>query len=214
MGQYHYTVNLDKREFLNPYKLGDGLKLYEQINSPGGVPSALFILLACSNGRGGGDFNFDTYEFVGEKCYRMPREGCEDLLELATRWVGHWAGDRVAVVGDYAELDDLRPGDDADVIYDLCHPETERKECIAHYRKVAAEAREKGGQLYGRSVEKYEDKADRLEKAKPFTDITDDILPLVEAICEVEITGDGWRDKKTKGTAPRMCPDMVVTVQR
>ena len=30
MGQYHYTVNLDKKEYLVPHKLGDGLKLLEQ----------------------------------------------------------------------------------------------------------------------------------------------------------------------------------------
>ena len=55
MGQYHLTVNLDKKEFLMPHKLGVGLKLREQLGSRDSTPDALFILLACSNGYGGGD---------------------------------------------------------------------------------------------------------------------------------------------------------------
>ena len=36
MGQYWLPVNLDKREFVNPHKLGAGLKLWEQLaNHPG-----------------------------------------------------------------------------------------------------------------------------------------------------------------------------------
>lgn len=54
MGQYHYIVNLDKREFINPHKLGVGLKACEQLTSPAGTAQALFVLLLCSNGRGGG----------------------------------------------------------------------------------------------------------------------------------------------------------------
>lgn len=96
MGQYHYTVNLTKREYLDPHKLGDGLKLVEQCgHSPGGINDALHLLLAASNGRGGGDF-----------------EPCE--------WVGRWAGDRIAVVGDYGEDKDLSPEDEASTIYSRC----------------------------------------------------------------------------------------------
>lgn len=95
MGQYHYTVNLDKKEFIHPHKLGDGLKLGEQVAGRGGVPAALFILLACSNGRGGGDFGEDPI-------------------------VGRWAGDRVAVVGDYGEDGDLAPEHKAGEIYEQC----------------------------------------------------------------------------------------------
>jgi hypothetical protein len=85
MGQYHYTVNLDKREFLHPHKLGDGLKLMEFGNSAGGTMTGLAILLACSNGRGGGD------------------------LHTESPLIGSWAGDRIAIIGDYAEPDDF-PG--------------------------------------------------------------------------------------------------------
>ena len=87
MGQYHLTVNLDKKEYLNPHKVGDGLKLVEQIESTAGIGSALIILCACSNGRGGGDIKGDN------------------------NVIGRWAGDRIAIIGDYTEDGDI-PGVD------------------------------------------------------------------------------------------------------
>jgi hypothetical protein len=84
MGQYHKLVNLDKHEFVHHYPLGCGAKLWEQLShgTTGGVGDALLVLLAVSNGRGGGDF--------------PPSE-----------LVGRWGGDRIAIVGDYAEDTDL-----------------------------------------------------------------------------------------------------------
>src|SRR6516164_2497689 len=97
MGQYHYTVNLDKKQFINPHKLGDGLKLLEQAGySPGGMNDALHLLLAVSSGRGGGDFQSES------------------------PLIGSWGGDRIAVVGDYAEREDLPPEFEAENIYDRC----------------------------------------------------------------------------------------------
>jgi len=84
MGQYHYIVNLDRKEFIHPHHLGDGLKLMEFGNGAGGTMTALAILLAASNGRGGGDLHVDaSHPAVGR--------------------IGSWAGDRIAIVGDYAE---------------------------------------------------------------------------------------------------------------
>jgi hypothetical protein len=83
MGQYHLVVNGTKRQFLHPHRLGDGLKLMEFGNSAGGVMTGLAILLAVSNGRGGGDLHSEN--------------------EL----IGSWGGDRIAIVGDYAEDTDL-----------------------------------------------------------------------------------------------------------
>jgi hypothetical protein len=78
MGQYHIPVNLDKREFVHPHKLGCGLKLWEQLAAHPGTGAALVVLLAsASNGQGGGD------------------------LRVGPRIVGRWRGDRVAFVGDY-----------------------------------------------------------------------------------------------------------------
>lgn len=95
MGQYHVLVNLDKRQYVDPHKLGDGLKLAAQ-HGLGSTSSALHLLLAVSSGRGGGD-------------YQSPRTGL----------VGSWGGDRIAVIGDYAEPDDLA-GCDAAQVYSLC----------------------------------------------------------------------------------------------
>lgn len=96
MGQYHYTVNLDKKQFIHPHKLGDGLKLLEQCGwSPGGTNDALHMLLAACSGRGGGDFQSDS------------------------EWIGSWAGDRIAVIGDYAEPDDIA-GVNAQEVYGQC----------------------------------------------------------------------------------------------
>ena len=95
MGQYHLTVNLDKREFLDPHKFGDGLKLREQVNSQGGTMAALMLLLAAKEPRGGGD------------AQEHPM-------------LGRWHGDRIAVVGDYAEDADLPPEYYASEIYNWC----------------------------------------------------------------------------------------------
>lgn len=104
MGQYHLTVNLDKREFIKPHDLGDGLKLWEQIgHSYGGVATALVALLAVSNGRGGGDFRADDPDGV----------------------VGRWGGDRLAIIGDYAEDSDLPEEFKAESIYARCHTDNE-----------------------------------------------------------------------------------------
>ncbi len=95
MGQYHYVMNLDKKQFLHPHKLGDGLKLMEFGDSRGGTMTALALLLGCSardGGRGGGD----------------PRVDAEGI-------VGSWAGDRIAIVGDYAEDDDIKGYDEIPV---------------------------------------------------------------------------------------------------
>ena len=98
MGQYHLTVNLDKKEFLMPHKFGVGLKLREQYGMPSGIPDALFMLMCCSNGYGGGDFQ-----------------------DNQNNMIGRWAGDRIAVIGDYAEATDLQMMWDAKNIYTMCH---------------------------------------------------------------------------------------------
>jgi hypothetical protein len=87
MGQYHAIVNLNRKEYLDPHACGVGFKAGEQLGSEPSSIHALFVLLLGSNGRGGGDLR--TPEPEGEKVY------------------GRWAGDRIAVVGDYAEHDDF-----------------------------------------------------------------------------------------------------------
>jgi hypothetical protein len=86
MGQYHYLINLDKKQFVHPHQIGNGLKLHEQVGWEYSTATALVMLLAASSrdgGRGGGDFH------------------------AAHQLIGSWAGDRVAFVGDYAEPEDI-----------------------------------------------------------------------------------------------------------
>jgi hypothetical protein len=90
MGQYHMLVNLDKKEFVHPHQIGNGLKLHEQVGWDYATSTVLVMLLAASSGRGGGDFR--DHELVGS-----------------------WAGDRLAFIGDYAESKDV-PGTNAVII--------------------------------------------------------------------------------------------------
>jgi hypothetical protein len=98
MGQYHYLVNLDKKQVVHPHQVGNGQKLREQVGGPYSTATVLVMLLAASSkggGRGGGDFH------------------AEHPL------VGSWAGDRIAFIGDYALLEDI-PDFDAPLIYEQC----------------------------------------------------------------------------------------------
>ena len=81
MGQYHKLYNLDRKEYVHAHNLGLGLELMKQCGFEGSTADALWLLLANSNGRGGGD-------------------ACDHPM------VGRWAGHRIVVQGDYAE-----PGD-------------------------------------------------------------------------------------------------------
>ncbi len=111
MGQYHYLVNLDKKQVVHPNQIGNGLKLCEQIGWEYSTSTALAMLLAsaCKGGpRGGGDFH------------------------ALNPLVGSWAGDRIAFVGDYGRPEDI-PGCDAKQVWQFanaaCHPELEKPSC-------------------------------------------------------------------------------------
>jgi len=98
MGQYWFPINLDKKEYIHPHKLGCGLKLREQVATLPGTGSALIMLLAAMpEPRGGGDFELTTDE--------------------SKAVIGRWAGDRIALVGDYATNADLDPEHEAGTIY-------------------------------------------------------------------------------------------------
>ncbi len=77
MGQYFRLVNLDKKEFIDPWAIGGVAKLWEWcVNNQAGV---IPFLLRKSNEGGGGDISKDYYA------------------------AGRWAGDRIVLVGDYDE---------------------------------------------------------------------------------------------------------------
>lgn len=96
MGQYWIPVNLDKKEYIDPHQLGSGLKLWEQIAGGFTGPALIILTAAMPDARGGGDFK-DGWEAVGR-----------------------WAGDRITLVGDYAEDGDLPKKFKASKIYCQC----------------------------------------------------------------------------------------------
>ena len=77
MGQYFRAVNTDKHEYVCPWCIGGGAKLWEwAANTQGAI---FTLLLRKSDEGGGGDFpNPEVHPVVGS-----------------------WSGDRVALVGDY-----------------------------------------------------------------------------------------------------------------
>lgn len=85
MGQYHSLYNLDKRELLHPWAIGLGAKQREHTGHEASLSDMMYILTTCSPMRGGGDF----------------------VAEVMKEFIGRWVGDRVVVVGDYAEQGDI-----------------------------------------------------------------------------------------------------------
>ncbi|CAG0952151.1 hypothetical protein PLCT2_00258 [Planctomycetaceae bacterium] len=86
MGQYYLIVNIDKKQFLHPHKLGDGLKLMEFASQGDGTMLALALLLADGCGRGGGDFH--------------AKKGSNPDVSM----IGAWKGERIVIAGDYADM--------------------------------------------------------------------------------------------------------------
>jgi len=78
MGQYHKLINITKKEYVVGYDIGILAKHYEQIGFEGSMADVLYCLMIAQGDdrRGGGDVS-------GHKL------------------IGHWAGDNVAIVGDY-----------------------------------------------------------------------------------------------------------------
>lgn len=99
MGQYYVIANIDKKQFINPHVFGDGIKLLEFGASGCGAMTGLAVLLANSNNRGGGDLRSDN------------------------KIIGSWAGDRIVVAGDYAEMKDPGEGKVSSkrTLYMICH---------------------------------------------------------------------------------------------
>jgi len=105
VGQYYVIVNLDKREYLDPHAFGNGMKLLEFGVDGTSVMTGLAILLASSNGQGGGDLHVPE----GSEWEDVP---------------GRWAGDRIVVAGDY----DDREGSPGYGIYRRCRESSPMEE--------------------------------------------------------------------------------------
>ena len=128
MGQYWIPVNLDKHEFVDPFRVGGSMKLWEHLSNSPGTGAALVVLLAAMpQVRGGGDFDLDENWHGPERIFpehnTKPGPMPEDYRAIAKRTIGRWAGDRIAYVGDYAEDGDLALEHWASTIYDRCRGE-------------------------------------------------------------------------------------------
>lgn len=89
MGQYFKAINTDKQEYVCPWCIEGGAKLWEWAANTQG--SIFTLLLRKSDEGGGGDY-YGYHRGCGEGgAIRGP----------LSRIAGRWAGDRVALVGDY-----------------------------------------------------------------------------------------------------------------
>lgn len=195
MGQYWIPVNLDRKEFVDPHKLGCGLKLWEQLANHPGTGAALVVLLAAMpEARGGGDFDLDANwhgpeREVPGKHNASPGPMPKSYPEIAKAVIGRWAGDRVVFVGDYSEAKDFpkgkgkrRPGDlPFSKVYAACAPST---------RKVVNNEPE--GAAYRTQEGKY---LHFVETAPAkFTDISAMVTQVIEHELQGKYKGDGWRE--------------------
>jgi hypothetical protein len=171
MGQYWYLVNLNKREFINPHGLNSGMKLCEQLANHPSTGSALVILCAAMPAaRGGGDFDLDRNTTPGP----MP----DDYQAIAKETIGRWAGNRIALIGDYAKKTDLPAEYAADLIYPLCGmTDRDFKEVIAHCKDQMNDPQNESW------IPDLKDHITRLtaefKNRGPYTDITDKVRRVI-----------------------------------
>lgn len=102
MGQYHTIYNKTKKEY---FSFG-GAKLLEKSFNPVNS-TALFVLLANSNGRGGGDLTvWDGYEY-NKKSKKVWTDKNAERIQCAIDLIsGRWSGDKIVIQGDYAKKGD------------------------------------------------------------------------------------------------------------
>jgi hypothetical protein len=102
MGQYHAPINIERMEYLEPLAFNDGRKLTEFSMSAVGTMTALAALLSTSNGRGYGDLH-PGLPGAEEWCQENDVTGDWMLRHV----LGRWANNRIAIVGDYWQQEDL-----------------------------------------------------------------------------------------------------------
>jgi len=195
MGQYWLVVNLDKKEFINPSKLGTGLKLWEQLATHPGTGAALIVLLAAEREpRGGGDFDIDENWHGPERKFPehnvTPGPMPEGYSEIAKRTIGRWAGDRIAIVGDYAEDSDLPNSPiPASEIFDKCSGEG-HIEYDDNPEGALYQCGVEGDPNYGKYAHWV------IDTPPEFRDISDDVCRVIEHELGGKFEGDVWREFK------------------
>ena len=118
-----------------------------------------------------------------------------DYPKIAAAVHGRWAGDRIAVVGDYAEDSDLLPRDKASTIYGRCRAETE-----ARYSDHEVEGKDgywvSSEAIYDGEPDPNRGKFRYYEEVAPaeFTDISEMVCAVIEHELKGKFEGSGWRD--------------------
>lgn len=201
MGQYWIPVNLDKREYIHPHNLGGGLKLAEQLGTYPGTGAALIILCAAMpETRGGGDLDLEENWHGPERKFpehnTKPGPMPEAYRVVAQRTIGRWAGDRIALVGDYAEAEDLPSVHQANLIFSLCESPDEIADRIFCLRERARKG-DNDATLA----------ADALAAAEPYRDISDDVCAVIEHELGGHFEGKGWRQWQ-EGSEEQNVPTM------
>lgn len=97
MGQYYVIANKTKREYIDPHFFGNGVKLMEFSMAGRSTMTGLAVLLASSNGMGGGDLHLSPES----KFDHIP---------------GRWTGDSIVIAGDYDDV----PTSPGCRVYSLC----------------------------------------------------------------------------------------------
>lgn len=187
MGQYWKIVNLDKKEFVMPHKLGTGLKLWEQLaNHPGSGAALIILCAAMPDARGGGDFDLDSNWHGPERTFPehnvTPGPMPEEYPVVAKRTIGRWAGDRIALVGDYGERGDIQGAKPmhAGLIYGAClDPEDGDFKSALDWQQ-----------------DNHPDTAPEFKALGQFKDISADVAAVIEHELQGKYTGDGWRTFK------------------
>jgi hypothetical protein len=161
------------------------MKLWEILaNNNPGVGSALIILCAAMpETRGGGDLDLDANWHGPERTIPphnvSPGPMPEEYPSVAHRTIGRWAGDPIALVGDYAEPDDLPEEYNADLIYTACGWENEDDKLNTINQMIDSD-------LHYEEIE-------RARNMPIYTDITDDVCRVIEHELQGKFEGEGWR---------------------
>lgn len=182
MGQYHLIVNLDKGEYIHPHRLGDGLKWDEQASSELGIMTALWGAITCPEPRGGGDPN-------------------------AHPWLGSWHGDRVVMVGDYAEDTDRPDIPQWSALYHRCASLEGFEDFISNQRERLVET---SSYFQYRKTPEW---VEAVETAGPLKDVSDVARHFLKTQFGLKFSGTGWLQRTRPGSrAPRtaLAPDLII----
>ena len=182
MGQYHRIVNLDKAEYLNPHELGDGLKWVEQATSELGTMTALWGAITYPERRGGGD----------------PQEH---------PFVGRWHGDRVVMVGDYAEDTDRPDVPQWGALFHRCADAEDFATFIEDERDRLSET--SSYHAYAKAPEWI----DAVAASGPLTNVSALARAFLTEQFGLVFSGTGWLQRTLPGEeAPRtaLAPDLIL----